>query len=127
MAAGTVFQDANNPVPMLQVGEPGQTGSVEITDFMFSTKGAQPGAVLMQWNLKGSQPGNAMMHDVHFRVGGFAGSELQVPQCPKGQNAVPQCISAHTLLHITQSASLLAENVWGKLTHHVALRHSSFC
>ncbi|ODM95629.1 Glucan 1,3-beta-glucosidase [Orchesella cincta] len=88
MAGGSVFQDQNNPAPMLKVGEPGQTGNVVISDFMFSTKGAQPGAILVQWNLKGSAPGEAGMWDAHFRVGGFAGSELQVPQCPKGQSAV---------------------------------------
>lgn len=118
MAAGSVFQDQNNPTPMLQVGEPGQSGSVEISDFMFSTRGAQPGAVLVQWNLKGSSPGAAMMHDAHFRVGGFAGSELQVPQCPRGQSAVPQCMAAHTLLHITQSGSAYMENVWAWTGDH---------
>lgn len=105
MAAGTAFQDQNNPEPMLQVGQPGDSGFVEISDFMFSTKGAQPGAILVQWNLKGSKPGAAMMHDSHFRVGGFAGSELQVSQCPRGQEAVPQCNGAHMLLHITKSSS----------------------
>jgi glucan 1,3-beta-glucosidase len=103
---------------MLKVGEPGQTGSVEIADFMFSTKGAQPGAILVQWNLKGSAPGAAGMWDAHFRVGGFAGSELQVPQCPKGQSAVPQCNGAHTLLHITATGSAYMENVWAWTGDH---------
>jgi len=103
---------------MLQIGEPGETGTVEITDFMFSTKGAQPGAILLQWNLKGSAQGAAGMWDSHFRVGGFAGSDLQVRQCPRGQLYQPQCHCAHTLLHLTPSSSAYMENVWAWTADH---------
>lgn len=79
MAGGaSTFQDANNPKPVLQIGEPGDTGDVEITDIMFGSKGAQPGAILVQWNIKQGSQGSAGMWDCHFRVGGTAGSNLQV-------------------------------------------------
>lgn len=82
MAGGdSTFQDANNPKPVLQVGEPGQTGDVEITDIMFSSKGAQPGAILLQWNIKQGSQGSAGVWDSHFRVGGSKGSNLQVMKC----------------------------------------------
>jgi glucan 1,3-beta-glucosidase len=110
MAGGSAFSDEMNPQPMLKVGEPGQTGTVEITDLFFATKGAQPGAILVQWNIKQSSQGAAGFWDCHFRVGGTTGSNLQVAQCPKGQGAVDQCKGAHTLLHITGSG--LFENVW---------------
>lgn len=118
MANGPNFQDEQNPQPMIRVGSPGEVGTVEITDIMFSTKGANPGAILVEWNMKGSSPGAAGMWDSHFRVGGFAGSELQFSQCPKGQGAVPQCISAHMLLHLTSTSSALLENVWAWTGDH---------
>lgn len=119
MAGGSnVFQNEMAPVPMFKVGEPGQTGSVEITDLMFSTKGAQPGAILVQWNIKESSQGSAAMWDSHFRVGGFAGSDLQVAKCPKGQGYVPECVGAHTLLHLTPSSSGYFENVWAWTADH---------
>lgn len=45
---------------------------------MFGTKGAQPGAILVQWNIRAASPGSAGMWDSHFRVGGTTGSNLQV-------------------------------------------------
>lgn len=38
-AKGSKFQDPNNPQVVIQVGTPGSTGLVEITDFIFSTVG----------------------------------------------------------------------------------------
>ncbi|OXA60273.1 probable glucan endo-1,3-beta-glucosidase ARB_02077 [Folsomia candida] len=118
MAGGAAFQDANNPQPMFKVGEPGQTGSVEITDLFFASKGAQPGAILVQWNIAQSSQGSAAMWDSHFRVGGFQGSELQVAQCPRGQGAVPQCNGVHTLLQVAATGSGLFENVWAWTADH---------
>jgi len=118
MAGGAAFQDAMNPQAMLEVGEPGQSGSVEITDLFFSSKGAQPGAILVQWNMRQSSQGSAAMWDSHFRVGGHAGSLLQVGQCPKGQNAVPQCNGVHTLIQLTPSSSAYLENVWAWTADH---------
>lgn len=45
---------------------------------MFASKGAQPGAILVQWNIKQGSQGGAGMWDSHFRVGGTTGSNLQV-------------------------------------------------
>jgi hypothetical protein len=103
---------------MIQVGDPGEVGTVEITDIMFSTLGATPGAILLQWNMRGSSPGAAGMWDSHFRVGGFAGSRLQVSQCPRGQGYAPQCHCAHTLMHLTASSSAYMENVWAWTADH---------
>jgi len=117
LAGGTTsFQDAMNPQPMLKVGEPGQTGSVEITDLFFASRGPQPGAILVQWNIRQSSQGSAGFWDSHFRVGGHAGSNLQVPQCPRGQGAIPACNGVHTLLHITGSGYF--DNVWAWTADH---------
>ncbi|XP_037024340.1 probable glucan endo-1,3-beta-glucosidase ARB_02077 [Bradysia coprophila] len=119
MAGGnSFFQDQMNPRPVLQVGIPGQQGNVEISDLMFATKGAQPGAILVQWNIRQGSQGGAGMWDSHFRVGGTTGSNLQVPQCPKGQGAVRHCEGAHTLLHVTATGSGYFENVWAWTADH---------
>jgi len=54
---------------------------------------------------------------VHTRIGGFAGSELQVTQClktPERQDYVnPDCIAAYMSMHVTKTASnLYMENNW---------------
>jgi glucan 1,3-beta-glucosidase len=118
MAGGAAFQNEMQPQPMLKVGEPGQTGSVEITDLFFASKGAQPGAILVQWNIAQSSNGAAGLWDSHFRVGGFQGSELNVNNCPRGQGAVPQCNGVHTLLQIAATGSGYFENVWAWTADH---------
>lgn len=118
MATGNAFGDWNNPTPVLRVGDPGEVGSVEISEFMFSTKGPCPGAVLVQWNIRGNAQGAAGIWDSHFRVGGFAGSNLQGGTCPRGQGYVPQCVGAFILLHVTNSGSGYFENVWAWTADH---------
>jgi glucan 1,3-beta-glucosidase len=115
MSSGNFFNDMNNPKPVVRVGNPGQIGRVEWTDMIVSTQGPQAGAVAIEWNLATSGPPSGMW-DVHVRIGGFAGSNLQASNCPKtpGNPAVnPSCIAAYMQMHITASASnLYMENVW---------------
>jgi len=57
---------------------------------------------------------------VHTRIGGFAGSNLQLPDCPTTPSTPtppapvnPNCIAAFMSMHITKSASnLYMENNW---------------
>lgn len=64
----TKLTSSRNPKVMLQVGGPGQVGDVEMQDLMFTTKGATPGAILVQWNIKASKPGSAGLWGMSFRV-----------------------------------------------------------
>ncbi|KAJ5535188.1 hypothetical protein N7527_001442 [Penicillium freii] len=116
MAHGKKFADQENPVPVFQVGEKGDTGSVEMSDLIITTKGPAAGAILMEWNLAGSSQGSAGMWDVHFRIGGAAGTELQSDTCPKTpkEKTTPkkECMAAFMLLHITQKGSVYLENTW---------------
>lgn len=122
MASGSAFADESNPIPMLQIGQTGDSGSVELSDLMLETKGPAPGAILMEWNLAQSSQGSAGMWDVHFRVGGSAGTELQSDTCkkdPKKTNTPnPKCIGAFMLLHITEKASVYLENIWAWTADH---------
>lgn len=120
MASGSAFSSETSPVPMLQVGNAGDSGVAELSDLIFSTKGAQPGAILVQWNIRdpsGSQ-GVSGMWDCHFRVGGAAGTDLQTAQCPKGQSSNPSCNAAYMHLQLTPSSSAYLENVWAWTADH---------
>lgn len=62
------------------------------------------------------------MWDVHWRIGGSAGTELQSANCTKdptvdhGANAT--CFGAFLLLHIPDGASVYMENNWGWVADH---------
>lgn len=77
MATGANFGDQNNPRPLFRVGNPGDSGTVEISELVFETKGPAPGAIMVQWNIKAASPGAAGMWDSHWRIGGTAGTQLQ--------------------------------------------------
>jgi glucan 1,3-beta-glucosidase len=58
MGTGSFFEDASNPQVMVQVGNPGDSGIIQISDFLFTVKGATAGAILMEWNVHESAQGS---------------------------------------------------------------------
>lgn len=122
LASGKKFQDQTKPAPVFQVGQPGDTGSsVEISDLIFETVGPQPGAILVEWNVAEGRQGDVGMWDVHFRVGGSAGTKLQSDTCAKNPSVItpnPACLGAFMLLHITSKASAYLENTWFWVSDH---------
>ncbi|EEU40448.1 uncharacterized protein NECHADRAFT_32673 [Fusarium vanettenii 77-13-4] len=121
MGTGPNFQDVENPRPVVQVGRPGDVGQIEWSDTIVSTRGATAGAILIQYNLY--SPGlPSGMWDVHTRIGGFAGTYLQVSECPalKATDTVqPKCVAAYMSLHITAYAGgLFTENCWYWVADH---------
>lgn len=121
MATGPNFGDMNNPRPVIQVGRPGDVGQIEWSDTIISTRGPAAGATLIEYNLY--SPGlPSGMWDVHTRIGGFAGTYLQVPECPaiKASDTVnPNCIAAYMSMHITAYAGgLFSENCWLWVADH---------
>ncbi|KAL2022498.1 hypothetical protein VTK56DRAFT_5105 [Thermocarpiscus australiensis] len=116
------FKDQANPKPVFQVGQPGDKGAVEMSDLIFGTAGPQPGAVLMEWNVAGASPGAAGLWDVHTRVGGYAGSQLELEQCAKNPNVTnpikPACFGAFLLLHVAEGGSAYLENTWYWVADH---------
>ncbi|KAL8815772.1 MAG: hypothetical protein Q9223_005124 [Gallowayella weberi] len=122
MASGAAFSDQSKPTPVFQVGQPGDKGQVEISDLIFSTKGPAPGAILVEWNVRGG-PGQVGMWDVHFRIGGTAGTDLQSNKCKKDPSAAhatanKHCEGAFLLLHVTETASIYLENNWFWVADH---------
>ncbi|KAB2571664.1 Glucan 1,3-beta-glucosidase [Lasiodiplodia theobromae] len=121
LATGDKFSDESNPIPAIKVGEENSTGNVEMSDFIIGVHGPAPGAILMQWNMK-SDAGKGGLWDVHFRVGGYAGSELQSDKCAKNPNAThdanPECEGAFLMFHATEAASVYIENCWFWVADH---------
>jgi hypothetical protein len=122
-ATGSNFQNAKSPIPMLQVGNPGQTGVAQLVDFIISTKGPVPGAKLLVWNLHDppNAPGSNGIWDVHYRIGGAIGTNIQPGNCPSGDGGgapASNCNGAYLLLHVTWTGSLYMENVWGWAADH---------
>ncbi|KAF6804707.1 glucan 1,3-beta-glucosidase [Colletotrichum sojae] len=115
--AGAYFSDVFNPRVVVQVGQKGDVGTMEISDMMFNVQGATAGAIVLEWNVHESSQGSAAMWDSHVRVGGATGSDLDVDTCPKfGFNE--GCICASMLFHITPQASGYFENMWIWLADH---------
>ena len=111
---------------MWRVGNPGELGTVEISDIVFETQGPCPGAILVEWNIKQATPGHAGMWDAHYRIGGTYGTDILVDKCRKSpgttitQNSqkVQDCMGAFLLLHVTPQANIYMENVWGWVADH---------
>jgi len=151
LATGSFWSNISNPQPVVQVGKVGETGQVEWSDVIVSTKGPAPGAVLIEWNLASYNvpqdlttppgysppgryapalselPGPSGMWEVHTRIGGFAGSNLQFKDCPAAETenfsiGVPKnCIAAAASVHITKSAqNLYMEANWLWVADHDA-------
>ena len=124
MATGKTFSDVSSPVPLFQVGQSGDSGAVEMSDIILTTKGPAPGAILMEWNLGEKSQGSNGIWDVHFRIGGFAGTDLQSDTCAKDPKVkttaetVKKCTGAFLSLHITSKGALYAENTWYWVADH---------
>ncbi|KAL1957810.1 hypothetical protein VTO42DRAFT_5528 [Malbranchea cinnamomea] len=113
MGTGSFFEDEGDPKVMVRVGNPGDSGVIEISDMLFTVKGPTRGAILMEWNVHEDGQGSAAMWDSHFRVGGAYGSDLTMEECPKLTGEVNRdCMAAALLFHVTERASGYFENVW---------------
>ena len=50
-------------MPVIQIGKPGERGSIEWSDMIVATQGATPGAVVIQYNLDTTR--GSGLWDVH--------------------------------------------------------------
>ncbi|TPX10950.1 uncharacterized protein E0L32_008156 [Thyridium curvatum] len=113
MGTGDKFSDEAHPRAVLQVGKAGDIGIAEITSIMVTVRGPTAGAVAIEWNIAESSLGAAGMWDTHVRVGGAAGSDLSVQNCPKNSGIVnPRCKAASLLMHLKPKSTAYLENVW---------------
>ncbi|OHW93690.1 glucan-beta-glucosidase [Colletotrichum incanum] len=117
LGSGFYFSDMQNPKVMVQVGNKGDIGTMEITEMLFSVRGATAGAILMEWNVAAVSQGAAAMWDSHFRVGGALGTDLDLSKCPKFSNNA-ECIAASLMFRVTAQANGYFENVWAWVADH---------
>ncbi|KAF8595217.1 exo-beta-1-3-glucanase [Ceratobasidium sp. AG-I] len=116
IGGGSVFADQTKPTPVIQVGNAGEKGVVEISDMVFSTRAGSAGAIVVQWNVgdASGQKGTVGLWDVHVRLGGFKGTNLDVSNCRAGTThaSIPACTAAFLGIQITSTATAYLENVW---------------
>lgn len=111
VARGPKFEDMANPRPMVQVGQKGDRGSVEIQDLLFTNEGPTAGLVVVEWNIEADKPGSAAMWDCHVRIGGATGSKLTSRECPS-MGTDSKCNAGSLMFHLTAQSSAYLENVW---------------
>ncbi|KAK0458524.1 exo-beta-1,3-glucanase, partial [Desarmillaria tabescens] len=108
---GEYFKDVNNPKVVVRVGEPGSRGSVEITDIVFRLIVLAPGAIILEWNVRG--------HDDNLAGPGMWDSHIIMDSahCPQGSEPL-SCSSAFLGLHLTSNATAFLEGTWVWLADH---------
>ncbi|KIY43610.1 glycoside hydrolase family 55 protein [Fistulina hepatica ATCC 64428] len=111
--SGSAFEDASNPTVVVQVGDAGSQGVVEITDVLFTTVGPTPGAIVIEWNIAepDGEQGGAGMWDSHIRLGGAVGTNMETAQCPAGSDN-SDCMAAYMSLHLTNTSTAYLEGTW---------------
>lgn len=58
MGYGDFFADENDPQVMVRVGNKGDRGIIEISDMLWTVKGATAGAIMMEWNVHETSQGS---------------------------------------------------------------------
>jgi len=103
--AGSKFKDANNPRPVVKVGNTNDVGIAQISDMRFTVAEPLEGAKIMEWNMAGSAPGDVGIWNSIVNIGGMRDSTVN--NICTDQNP---CRAAHTGVHFTQSSSVYAQN-----------------
>ncbi|EGN96215.1 glycoside hydrolase family 55 protein [Serpula lacrymans var. lacrymans S7.3] len=119
MGSGSNFADQTNPQVVVQVGAEGSEGVAEITDFVFTTQGPTPGAIVIEWNIHepSGEQGACGMWDSHIRLGGAVGTNLETAQCPSGSDNT-QCFASFLAIHLTSGSTAYLEGTWVWLADH---------
>lgn len=113
--AGTYFSNLDSPQPVIKVGNPDERGVAQFTDLLFSVADILPGAIIVQVNMAGPEPGDVGFWNCVIRAGGSVDS-LVSTQCGDPDSA--NCKAAFALLHLTPTASAYLEDVWGWVADH---------
>jgi glucan 1,3-beta-glucosidase len=110
--SGPLFKNIENPKAVIKVGEEGDVGVAQFTDLVFTVQDVLPGAVLIEVNMAGLEPGDVGFFNTHFRFGGARGTATN--QC----KAIEDCRAAHIAAHLTKTSSSYWENSWTWVADH---------
>ncbi|KDQ52486.1 glycoside hydrolase family 55 protein [Jaapia argillacea MUCL 33604] len=119
MGSGSAFSNINSPEVVVQAGAPNSVGVLEVSDFVFTTAGPTPGAIMVEWNVHdpSGQQAAAGMWDTHVRFVVPVGTDLQQSNCPTS-NPNNNCYAAFLGLHLTSASSAYLEGTWVWLADH---------
>jgi glucan 1,3-beta-glucosidase len=87
----------------------------QISDILVEVSDVLEGAILAQVNMASTNPGDVAIWNSVLRVGGSAHSQVNY-DCTS--NDTSTCKAAFALLHVSPTASLYAENLWGWVADH---------
>ncbi|KAJ5491124.1 hypothetical protein N7539_002691 [Penicillium diatomitis] len=106
---GNAFKDSSNPKPVVQLGQPGDVGVIEIQDMRFGVSEILPGAIIVEVNAAGANPGDVAMWNTMVLIGGTYDTSIST-NCQNEDTS--QCMAAFLALHLTSSSSAYIENLW---------------
>ncbi|KAK3939632.1 putative glycoside hydrolase family 55 protein [Diplogelasinospora grovesii] len=113
---GAFFKDSSNPQPVVKVGNPGDVGTAQIQDMRFTVSDVLPGAIIVQFNMAGSSPGQVALWNSLVTVGGTRGADALTNACTDPSN---ECMGAFLGLHLAATSSAYIENVWNWVADHI--------
>ncbi|KAI1823550.1 glycoside hydrolase family 55 protein [Xylaria intraflava] len=114
--SGSNFADESNPRPIVSVGNSGDVGVAQIQDMRFTVSGVLPGAIVLQFNIAGTNPGDVAIWNSLVTVGGTRGADTLASTCVDGTN---ECKAAFIGIHFAPSSSAYLENVWNWVADHI--------
>ncbi|KAI1413046.1 glycoside hydrolase family 55 protein [Hypoxylon sp. FL1857] len=112
---GNNFKDSANPKPVVSVGNSGDVGTAQIQDMRFTVSDVLPGAIILQFNIAGSAPGDVALWNSLVTVGGTLGASALAGACGSASN---ECQAAFLGMHFAPSSSVYVENVWNWVADH---------
>ncbi|KAG5934372.1 hypothetical protein E4U53_000706 [Claviceps sorghi] len=115
--AGQFFKDDANPRPIVQVGKPGDVGTVQIQDMRFTVADVLAGAIIVQIQAAGRAPGDVALWNSLITVGGTLGAPALIASC---KDASKPCKGAFLGLHLAKDSSAYVENVWNWVADHMS-------
>ncbi|KAI0150533.1 glycoside hydrolase family 55 protein [Xylariaceae sp. FL1272] len=112
---GNFFTDSSNPKPVVSVGNAGDVGVAQIQDMRFTVSGVLPGAIVVQFNIAGNNPGNVALWNSIVTVGGTKGASALANACT---NPSSECKAAFIGIYLAPTSSAYIENVWNWVADH---------
>ncbi|OAQ64598.1 glycoside hydrolase family 55 protein [Pochonia chlamydosporia 170] len=114
--AGNFFKSSSSPKPVVQVGKPGDVGVAQIQDMRFTVADVLPGAIIIQFQAAGSNPGDVALWNSVITVGGTRGATPLTNACT---NPGKECQAAFLGMHFAKGSSAYVENVWNWVADHI--------
>jgi hypothetical protein len=114
---GAFFKDSSSPKPVVAIGNGGDVGTAQIQDMRFTVSDVLPGAIIVQFNMAGTAPGQVALWNSLITVGGTRGASALTNACVDANN---ECKAAFLGLHLAPTSSAYIENVWNWVADHIS-------